>query len=395
MGTFAVVSILTSKPISERCENDDPDDPDCAIRVMSTLSFLTGFIMTGFGILRLGALSAFLTDPIVSGFTTGAGMHVFTSQIKHIFGINIPKQIGVGRLAKTYIELFKSMKHVNSFALAMSLICIIILLSFDLIIKPKISKRCKFPVPMQFIIVIVTTVISYVMDLKNSVNLKVIGDVPTGLPMPRSPDFKLIPDLISDALTISIIGYAITLSIAKITSTKFNYTVDPNQELVAMGVSNLFGAFFKSLPMTGSMSRTLVQVSSGGRTLMASLISVFILLWVLLYAGPLFQNLPNAVLASIIVVSLGGILTQFKDLCKYAKRSYNEVFVWLATFLGTVCIDIDFGLMIGLATSLAFILWWGYHPKVELLGSTDRPDLFIDDNNVSSFDLMSYFDVIN
>ena len=135
--------------------------------------------------------------------------------------------------------------------------------------------------------------------------------------------------------------------------------------------------------MTGSMSRTLVQVSSGGRTLMASFMSVFLLLWVLLFAGPLFQDLPNAILASIIIVSLRGILMQFKDLCTYGKRSYSEVFVWMATFLGTVCIDIDFGLMIGLGTSLAFLLWWGYHPKVELIGTTGQDDLFVDENNVS------------
>ena len=115
---------------------------------------------------------------------------------------------------------------------------------------------------------------------------------------------------------------------------------------------------------------------------MASVVTVFLLLWVLLFAGPLFEDLPNAILASIIVVSLRGILTQFKDLYIYTKRSYSEVFVWLATFLGTVFIDIDYGLIIGLATSLAFLLWWGYHPKVELVGRTDRNDLFVDKNNV-------------
>ena len=135
--------------------------------------------------------------------------------------------------------------------------------------------------------------------------------------------------------------------------------------------------------MTASMSRTLVQDSSGGKTMMASLISVFLLLWVLLFAGPLFSDLPNAILASIIVVSLRGILVNFKDICIYAKRSYSEVLIWLATFLGTVFIDIDFGLLIGLGTSLAFLLWWGYHPKVELVGRTHQQDIFIHKNNVS------------
>lgn len=233
---------------------------------------------------------------------------------------------------------------------------------------------------MQFIVVIISTLISFFLDLKNVTGIEVIGQVPTGLPNPEIPDFGMMPTLISDAFTITIIGYVVTLSIARIVAQKFKYSVDPNQELVAMGTANLFGCFFRSLPMTGSMSRTLVQVSSGGKTLMASFLSIFLLLWVLLFAGPLFQDLPNAILASIIVVSLRGILLQFKDLILYAKRSYSEVFVWAATFCGTVLIDIDYGLMIGLATSLAFLLWWGYHPKVEIVRKTENEDIFIENN---------------
>ena len=350
---------------------------------MSTVTFLSGFIMLCLGFLRLGSLNAFLTDPIVSGFTTGAGVHVFTSQIKYIFGISLKKYIGAGRLIKTYSDLFQSLDQVNSVALIMSCLCIVLLLTFDLLLKAKLAKLCRFPIPMQFLVVILATLISHFLDLNSKWDIQVIGQVPTGLPSPELPDFGLMPSLISDAFTITIIGYVVTLSIGRIVASKFNYAVDPNQELVAMGASNLVGCFFRSLPMTGSMSRTLVQVSSGGRTLMASFFSVFLLLWVLLFAGPLFQALPNAILASIIVVSLRGILLQFKDLCLYAKRSYSEVFVWSATFLATVCIDIDYGLMIGLGTSLAFLLWWGYHPKVELVGRTDQEDLFIDENNVS------------
>ena len=388
MGTFAVVSILTSKPIIELCEDVDDDQAvsnteECAVKVMSTIAFMSGVIMLTLGICRLGALNALLTDPLVSGFTTGAGVHVFTSQIKYVLGLDIPKHIGPGRIVKTYIDVFKNViGSANYAAMLISFICITILLGFDLCLKPKIAKKCKFPVPMQFIVVIIGTVVSYATDLKTIAEVQVIGQVPTGLPNPKLPELSLIKSLFSDAFTITIIGYVVTLSIARIVASKNNYTVDPNQELIAMGTANIFGCFFQSLPMTGSMSRTLVQVSAGGRSLMASIVTVFLLLWVLLFAGPLFEDLPNAILASIIMVSLRGILTQFKDLYIYAKRSYSEVFVWLATFLGTVFIDIDYGLIIGLATSLAFLLWWGYHPKVELVGRTDRNDLFIDKNNV-------------
>eukprot|EP00093_Oithona_nana_P013439 13439.XXX_839671_841919_1 [CDS] Oithona nana genome sequencing. len=399
MGTFAVVSILTSKPIIELCEKSDDDHQfeddqavmntteECAVKVMSAIAFMSGVIMLTLGICRLGALNALLTDPLVSGFTTGAGVHVFTSQIKYVFGLEIPKHIGPGRIVKTYIDVFKNFTGANYTALLISFICITILLGFDLCLKPRIAQKCKFPVPMQFIVVILGTVISYATDLKTVAQVRVIGQVPTGLPSPKLPEFSLIQNVFSDTFTITIIGYVVTLSIARIVASKNNYSVDPNQELIAMGTANIFGCFFQSLPMTGSMSRTLVQVSAGGRSLMASIVTVFLLLWVLLFAGPLFEDLPNAILASIIVVSLRGILTQFKDLYIYAKRSYSEVFVWLATFLGTVFIDIDYGLIIGLATSLAFLLWWGYHPKVELVGRTDRNDLFIDKNNDNSFDL--------
>ena len=152
--------------------------------------------------------------------------------------------------------------------------------------------------------------------------------------------------------------------------------VDPNQELIAMGASNIFGTFFRSLPMTASMSRTMVQVNAGGRTLMASVVSIFMLLWVLLFAGPLFRDLPNCILAALIMVSLRGILMQFKDIKIYAKRSNSEIFVWISTFLGTVFIDIDYGLVIGLGVTFMFLLWWGYYPKVELLSPTDHEDLF-------------------
>ena len=391
MGTFAVVSILTSKPIIELCEESntkavlEENTEECAVKVMSTIAFLSGAIMLTLGLFRLGALNALLTDPLVSGFTTGAGVHVFTSQIKYVLGLEIPKHIGPGRIVKTYIDVFKNLTGANYIAIFISAVCITILLGFDLFLKPKIAKKCKFPVPMQFLVVICGTVISYFTDLKTVAEVRVIGQVPTGLPSPQLPEFTLIKDVFKDTFTITIIGYVVTLSIARIVASKNNYTVDPNQELIAMGTANIFGCFFQSLPMTGSMSRTLVQVSAGGRSLMASIITVFLLLWVLLFAGPLFEDLPNAILASIIVVSLRGILTQFKDLYIYAKRSYSEVFVWLATFLGTVFIDIDYGLIIGLATSLAFLLWWGYHPKVELLGRTERNDLFVDKNNVSNF----------
>ncbi len=275
-----------------------------------------------------------------------------------------------------------SYANINIIALIISIVSMFVLLTFDLAVKPRVSRLCPFPIPMQFIVVVVGTVISWGLDLKTVSDLKVIGHVPTGLPYPEVPDFSLTESVIADAFAITIIGFVVSLSIGRIVASRHGYTVNPNQELVAMGSSNMVGCFFGSLPMTASMSRTMVQEAAGGRSMVTSMVSVFLLIWVLLFAGPLFRDLPNAILASLIVVSLRGIITQFKDLRTYSKRSCSEALVWLATFVGTVFIDVDIGLIIGLATSLVFLLWWGYHPKVELIARTEIPDIFLDNFQV-------------
>ena len=156
-------------------------------------------------------------------------------QVKYIIGITIAKYVGPGRLIKTYIDLFQALDSLNYVALSMSIVCISVLLGYDWLIKPRMLKRCKLPVPMQFIVVIIATVVSYLLDLKTLAGIKVIGHVPTGLPSPELPDVSMMPGLIGDAFTITIIGYVVTLSIAKILADKFNYSVDPNQELIAIG----------------------------------------------------------------------------------------------------------------------------------------------------------------
>lgn len=390
MGTFAIISILISKPILETCNNNNgvvvnatnvAEDTDCAIRVATSISFMAGLIELGLGILRLGALNALLTDPLVSGFTTGAGLHVFSSQVKHILGIHLKRYTGLGRLVKTYRDLFSTYNNLNPVALGISAVCIFVLLTYDLAVKPKLAKQCRFPVPMQFIVVVLGTLTSYMMDLKSKSNIEVIGHVPTGLPRPKNPDFEVAYETIGDAFAITLIGYVITLSLSRICASRHNYNVDPNQELVAQGASNVFGSFFSSLPMSASMSRTMVQENAGGRTLITSAISVILLLVVLLFAGPLFQDLPTSILASIIVVSLKGILFQFRDLLMFGRRSLSDALVWSATFLGTVFLDVDIGLLVGLLASFMFLLWWGFRPRVELVGRTDNADLFVDADN--------------
>ena len=136
----------------------------------------------------------------------------------------MPKHIGPGRIVFSYVDLIKVMDSVNYVTLGMSVVSILILLSFDLIFKAKIALKCKFPVPIQFMVVIIGTLISYCFDFKNNFNVKVIGEVPKGLPELSFPNFEDTLDLFPDVITITIIGFVVSLSISRIVATKHGYS---------------------------------------------------------------------------------------------------------------------------------------------------------------------------
>ncbi|PSN53077.1 hypothetical protein C0J52_09156 [Blattella germanica] len=186
-----------------------------------------------------------------------------------------------------------------------------------------------------------------------------------------------IKDLL-DSFTITMVAYTIAMSMALIFGQKKNYEVDSNQELFAQGASNVVGSFFSCMPITASLSRSMVQETVGGRTQLTSFISCIILLFVMLWIGPFFEPLPRCILASIIVVALKGMLMQATELPKFWRLSTIDGLVWLLTFLTVVLVDIDYGLLVGLVLSLATILIQAMKPYTCLLGVLPNLDIYLD-----------------
>lgn len=307
-----------------------------AMQVVSSLCFLIGIIQCGMYICRLGVVATLLSDALVSGFTTGAAVHVFTSQVKDLFGLSIPKFPGNFDVLFTYYEIFKNIAELNYVATALSVVTCIVLIFNNQLLKPCVAKKTIFPIPMELILVVSGTLASRYLDLANGFNVDTIKTIPTGFPAPDLPSFRLIP-LISDAFIIAIVSYSVTVSMALIFAKKENYKIDFNQELLAMGVGNFVGSFFQCIPFAASLSRSVIQHAVGGKTQIASLISCGILVFILLWVGPFFEALPKAVLAGIIVVSLKGMLWQFKDMRKFWKMSKIDGLIWLVTFVVGEC----------------------------------------------------------
>lgn len=386
-GTFALISILLLSPIQKysyspksRLEDvSSTEEKYSQAEVLAALSFTVGLIQVLCSIFRLGQFCSLLSDPLISGFTTGSACFVFTSQLEHLLGLDLPKFFGPFNLIKFYRELFLHINETNLTTLTISVTCISFLLLYDLGLKSHVKyflKGVEFPI--QLLCVIIGILVSHFLNLNEDYDVQIIGLVPTGLPYPTIPPVRLIPKIAVDSMMIAIVGFVISYSLGRLFAKKHDYKVRPSQELIAQGCSSMFGAFFNSLPIAASLSRSAIQEESGCRTLMSTAVSAFALLWVLLFAGPLFKPLPNAVLSSIIVVALRSMFLKVREVVSFTRKSNFDGLVWTLAFVSTVILDVDYGLLVTFTVNVLSVLHSSLTPTVQVLAETDFLDLNID-----------------
>ncbi|CAK9795466.1 Slc26a5 [Anthophora plagiata] len=393
MGTFAVVCLMTGKTVGTySISHNEIANPNgtsilsnhpveylyTPIQVATAVTLMVGIFQIIMYIFHLGIITALLSEPLVSSFTTGAAVYVLVSQIKDLLGLKIPKQKGYFKLIFTMLDIFKEIKNTNVTAVLVSSVTIASLVCNNEFIKPWASKKCSVPIPIELIAVVSGTLISKFFCLSAKYNIQDVGDIPTGLPTPVVPTFELLHLVAVDSIAITMVSYTITISMALIFAQKLNYKIDSNQELLAMGLSNIVGSLFSCMPVSASLSRSLIQQTVGGRTQIASIVSCMILLAILLWIGPFFEPLPRCVLASIIVVALKGMLQQANQLVKFWKLSKYDAIIWIVTFLMVVIVNIDIGLLSGIIVSLGILLIQSLRPYICLLGHIPNTDLYLD-----------------
>lgn len=358
-----------------------PEELSVRLSVAMSLTFMVGIIQLFMGITRLGFVTVYLSDPLISGFTTGAACHVFTSQIKHVFGVTTPRYSGAFKLIYTYRDFFTNIPTTNPITLITAILCMVILYCVSRFINqnPKLKPKMFMPVPIELIVVVLGTLISYLAQLETKYKVKIVNDIPTGLPVP-APPFQHLGDVIADAFALAIVVFAVSISMAKILAKKNDYEVNANQELVAFGISNIVSSFFASASPSASLSRSLIQERGGGKTQVAGLVSCVLLLVVLLAIGPYFRTLPNCVLAAIIIVALRGMFLQILDLKKLWSMSLIDFAVWIVAFLATVLLDVDLGLLVAVIFGIITIVGRSQRPYVCLLGRIPDTDIYRDIN---------------
>ena len=335
------------------------------------LAFLVGAIQLLLGLFRMGFMVNFLSTPVISGFTSGAALIIIFSQLKHLLGVNIDQSSKFHQLFINAINKFAD-TNIYDFVIGIAGIFIIILL-----------KKWNRKIPSILVVVVLGILTVFFLDLQQY-GVKLVGEIPKGLPDFQVPDinFQNVMDLWPIALTLALVGYLETISIGKSIEEKSKEDrIDANQELVALGASNMVGSFFQAYPVTASFSRSAISNDAESKTNGFAIFSVFMVVLTLMFLTPLFFYLPNAVLASIIMVSVYGLIDfeYPRTLWKYRK---DEYVVLMLTLLITVFIGIKEGVLIGVLISLLLMVYRTSKPHYAVLGKVRGSEYY---KNVNRF----------
>jgi SulP family sulfate permease len=338
---------------------------DSYIAIAILLALLVGTIQFIMGVFNLGFIVNFLSKPVITGFTSAVALIIGINQFRNLLGVDF---IQSDQIQILFEDIWLQFLDFNSHTTIIGFISVLIIIIF---------RRINKKIPNALIVVIIGILIMKFFG-NNFNDVAIVKDIPSGLPSFSVPefDFQLIKELMPIALTLVMVGYLETISIGKSLEAKQDeYRVRPNQELIALGLSNIVGSLFKAYPSTSSFSRSAINQESGATTGMASLISVVMVVLTLLFLTPLFYFLPKTVLAAIIIVAVFGLIN-FKEGSFLWNTNKLDFWLMLATFLSTLIFGIEYGIIVGVGLSLIILIFRTSRPYIAELGKVPDANFY-------------------
>lgn len=378
VGPVAMVSLLIATGVAELAE------PGSAryLAFATATALAVGLLQIAMGAARLGALTNFLSHPVLSGFSSAAAILIALSQVKHLLGVKVPQ---TEHFHELLAQLAEAMPQAHLPTLLIGGVSVLLLLAFQYLLPGLLARWEKFPaIAAQSLaksgplfVVIAGTAIVAGFQLGKTSGVSIIGEIPRGLPKLAFPALgasEFLP-LIPLALTVSFVGFLESVSVAKTLASKRRQNVDSNQELIALGAANVAAGVTGAFPVTGGFSRSVINFSAGANTGLASLITAALIAVAVLFFTPLFHHLPQVVLAAVIIVAVAGLIdfAMPRRLWRYNKADAAAL---IFTFVSVLAFGIEKGILFGTVSTILLYLWRTSRPHMAVVGRVANTEHF-------------------
>ena len=335
-------------------------DPLRAVALAGMMAVVSGVLCILAGIARLGFITELLSKPIRYGYMNGIALTVLISQLPKLFGFSIESDGPLRNLWAIVQGILGGKTNWTAFAVGAGTLAVILLL--------KNSKR----VPGILVAVVGATLIVGALDLGARAGISVLGPLPQGLPAFAIPWINfddIVPVLIGGA-AVALVSFADTSVLSRAYAARTRTAVDPNQEMVGLGVANLAAGFFQGFPISSSASRTPVAEEAGARTQLTGVVGALAVALLLLVAPNLLQHLPTAALAAVVIASAIGLI-EVTDLIRIYRIQRWEFWLSIVCFVGVAVLGAIPGIGLAIVIAVIEFLWDGWRPHSAVLGRAE------------------------
>jgi SulP family sulfate permease len=356
VGATSAAAILSASTVAEVSANSKD-----AVELSAALCLVAGVILLAAGLLKLGFITNFMSEPALTGFLFGMALIIVIRQLGKIVGVST----GDGDF---FARVWHLLAHAGSWGVA-SIVVGVIAIGALLALERFLPK-----VPASLVVLVLGIVLSYLLKLDHH-GVEVVGKIPSSVPTPHVPNvsWHQVAQLTGGGFGLALVVFAESYSISSRFARVHGYEVDANQEMIAMGASNVAVGFVRGFAVSGSASRTAAVDGAGGATQMVSIVAAVLVLITAAFLTPLFTYLPEPVLGAIVIVAVRGFLRVGK-MRLYWRRDKRNFAVAAAALLGVLVFDLLPGLIIAVALSLVLFVAYASAPRVAVLGRTGSGD---------------------
>jgi len=335
-------------------------DPQRAVALAGLMALLSGAVCVAAGLARLGFITELLSKPIRYGYMNGIALTVILSQTPKLFGFSV-KASGPVRQALGIMEkVLAGNTNAMTLAIGVGALALILLLK-------------RWPrVPGILLAVVGATVVVALFDLASRSGVSVLGPLPEGLPSLRLPFVRVdeLTPILMGSLAVALVSFADTSVLSRSYAARLRTPVDPNQEMVGLGVANLAAAFFQGFPISSSSSRTPVAEAAGARTQLTGVVGAIAIALLLLFAPWLLQHLPQTALAAVVIASAIGLI-EVSDLRRIYRIQRWEFWLSMVCFAGVAVLGAVPGIALAIVIAVIEFLWDGWRPHSAVLGRVE------------------------